>query len=416
VNGQEPGNALRGLLDLPLRQSLAPELQGAIAALGTDIRSAAAAADWAPFYARAIKISDEILGTTDGRLEVLQRHSLSIEDPMEARARIAQAPRREAERLRTEALANVQRLVREWLDRAKRQQEHVAAGCAPYLREARLVERVDGKHGMTLSLDARWWSEFSDYARQCCDEWTKNFCLGLEADVGPSIAEGLGELARRHGPPGAPVAWTQPVTSVQFDTVIEAREVETPSVSLLFVRAVRTTFMMMMGFVSIIVNLAKPLSSGGGGHGSMAEIGQIVLSVISLACFVTAIYFGVGDARRQRETLQKQGLTTWRDSAVTQLRGELDKILDRHRRLLERWAALRADQWTAAIDRWWDTRVEPRFVESDAMAAEHAKELKLQQGRLQEELGGLRALRNQLSQTTLFELRRRLRDLSEGAP
>ena len=406
----DPVPALRSLLDLPLRQAVDPEPLRAINALTADVRAADASGQWAAVYARSIKITDELLAATDRRLEELQRRALSTEDPMEARARIAQAPRREAEQLRAQAQASVQKLLREWVDRAKRQQEHVTSGCVPFLRESRLVNRVDDKHHMTLTVDDRWWAEFSDYTRQCCEEWTKHFCLGLEQDVGPSIAEALGEMARRHGTPTAPVTWTQPVTASNFDLLTDPREVEVPSRGALLIRAIRTNFMMMMGFVTILFSIVKGLTTSTGSSDDY----KYALGVIGAGFFALSIFFGNDDAQRQRETLQKQGLTGWRDTTTAQIRSELDKVIDRHRRALERWAVLRAEQWTASIDRWWDTRVEPRFIESDGIAADHARELKIQQGRMQEEIGTLRALRNQLAQTTLFDLRRRLRDLSEG--
>lgn len=408
----EPGNALRALLDLPLRQALDPGSISAIATFASEIRGATSSTDWSPLYARAIQISDELLGTTDRRLEELQRRALTLEDPMEARNRISQAPRREADRARTEAKASIQKVLREWIDRAKRQQEHVASGCAPQFQDLRLVRETTTEHGVMVALDPRWWADFSGYVSQCCDQWTKNFCPGVDHGFGPVIAQGLSEIEKRHGPVELLPSSAFPIVDARFEAQPSSREVDVPSAASMLMRSASRMTMMIGGIVGTGLGAATA-----GAHGTDAvKYVALGVAVVSFIAFTAITYVGYGEAKHQKAVLRERGVTMWRDTSVAQIRGDLDKVLDRHRRALERWATQRAEQWTAAIDRWWETRVEPRLAESDVSATDQARELKLQQSRLQEEIGNLRSFRSQLAQTVIFELRRRLRELSESAP
>jgi hypothetical protein len=378
----DPVGAFRALIDLPLRQQFDPTFCIAINELSGQLRAVTPSTDWGPIYHQAIKVADDLLANTDRRLEDLQRRALTIEDPMEARNRLSQAPRREAERLRGEAKNTVQRVLREWIDRAKRQQDHVASGCVPLLRQNGLVNETATTHGLTLSLDKAWESQFTSYVSQCCDTWAQNFAPGVEQGLASGITQALVVLNRVHGNVNSPAYPGNPGAEIRFDVHVNAQDVEIPHVRQLALQSVQR--------------------AAGGGN----PIGMILGLAVSAS--------RLADARHQQEVLRERGVTAYRESAAMQFRAELDKVLDRHRRLLERWSTQRAEQWSAAVDLWWDSRVEPQLAQADAAAADQVRELKLQQSRMQEELSNLRSFRGQLSQTILFELRRRHRELAEA--
>ena len=262
-----------------------------------------------------------------------------------------------------------------------------------------------------FALDPRWWADFSGYVSQCCDQWTKNFCPGVDHGLGPVIAQGLADIEKRHGPIELPSPSAFPNVDARFETQPPSREVDVPSAVSMLMRSASRMTGMIGGIVAGVVSAT--VSTNGAGTVKYVALG---VAVVSFIAFAVTTYVGFGEAKHQKAVLRERGVTMWRDSSVAQIRGDLDKILDRHRRALERWATQRAELWTAAIDRWWDTRVEPRLAESDVSATDQARELKLQQSRLQEEIGSLRSFRSQLAQTVIFELRRRLRELSDSAP
>ncbi len=405
----EPAPALRALLDLPLRHSLDPVFAEGIRDIATNARGASPTSDWAEIYAGAVRLVDDHVAALDRRLEEFQRKSLAAEDPLEARARIAQVPRRDAERVRSDAKAEIQKALREWVDRSKRQQEHVAIGCAPLLRDDRMVVPIQTAHGISVSVDTRWAASFYAFVIQCCDEWIRNYTVGSEESLQNNAREVLAEFGKKVGEFQNPASLSPPSTALVPEAVIGPRDVDIPSIITRMSQSVGRMVTLILPLVGAIGGVA--VFGGSDSHGSAGLIG----GGVSLLVLVFTTTINTLDGRRQQVVARERGIATYRDAAVAQLRTELDKVLDRHRRALERWTTQRADQWNAAIDQWWAQRVEPHLAAADAHATEVARELKFQQSRLQEEIGNLRSFRNLLSQTILFELKKRRRELIEAS-
>lgn len=381
----DPGATLRGFIDLPLRYPLEPELTGSINAFAAEARLHPVDADWIPVYARAVQVAEAALSSVDRRLEDLQRRALTIEDPSDARNRIAQVPRRDADRARIEVKAEIQRALRDWSDRLRRQHEHVGSGCGPLLRQDHLVKESPSGRDVLIALNPQWWQDFSNYVGQCCEAWSQNAIVGVDREVGSAVQRGLSPLVRRYGSLEGPPAFPAPAIDLNFDVHVDEHEVEVPGTAAHLLRAAA-------GFAGAVASM-NPL---GGLRALQAGVSFVEL-------------------QRGQSMRREQAVTAWRETAVAQIRTDLERVLDRHRRALERWTTRRCEQWFVAIDRWWDARVEPHFAVADRDAVEAVRELKLQHSRIQEEISGLRSLRNQLSQTVLFDLRRRLRELSDFA-
>jgi hypothetical protein len=164
--------------------------------------------------------------------------------------------------------------------------------------------------------------------------------------------------------------------------------------------------------IGAVIYFAGMLSSSGEqrqGSSSMLLRGGLILAVLPVS-----LVLGLGAAKKQRAAQRDKALAAHRQAMQQFARGEIERALEKHRRVLERWITARGEVWAQAVDGWWSEAVEPRLAEADARATDTARELRMQQTRLGEEQTALRTFRSQLSQNLMFDLKKRLRELEEA--
>ncbi len=226
----EPSNALRALLELPLRHQVAPEANEAIAALQQSIRQTAPDGEWITHYTRSIEIVDMVVRTTDARMEEMQRKALAMEDPNEAKQRLATAPRREAERVRTDAKAAAQRVAKEWVERSKRQVEHVTGQCIEAAQTLLVTKEEPVETGIVLRIDPPSLAQFAGYVSRCAEEWTKNAVGGVEKSLSDAVMGVTANLSvQGNRGPATPRTTDSPANEAKIAGEPPVKQEEVPS-------------------------------------------------------------------------------------------------------------------------------------------------------------------------------------------
>jgi hypothetical protein len=424
----EPSAALRSLVDLPLKTTLSAASVESLRGLGEETRKAKAREDWSAVYASGVTILEGIVAEVDANLEELQRKILHSDDPNDAKNRIAGVPRREAERGRNDARAALQRVGKEWVERSRRQLERVTTQCLESAQSIAIKEK-ETHDGVELSTDPAWWSQYVGFVGRCADEWTSSFTSGAEesfasqtaAAISPALAHASGQSV------AAPPSLAPPENEARLPLETPSKELEIQGTAAALLQSVRSNVMAVGIFGTVLVVVVTlvdkipGLTAGvGAAHGTGPEThsapnSMMMRGILILAVLPFSIIFGLKSIAKQRAAVRAKGIAAHRTALQSFLKLELERALERHRKVLERWLSQRAELWSTAIDRWWETHVETKLAEYEQQSVTTIRELKLQQGRMSEELSALKTLRNQLSQTLLFELRRRLRELQETA-
>ena len=418
----EPAPPLRAVLDVPLRFALAPELADSIQKLAESVKKTTPDGDWASHYSGAIAVVEQILRDADGRIEEMQRRALSSEDPNELRLRLSQGPRRDAERTRSEAKAGVLKATKEWVERSKRQMEHVVEQCTLAAQKFVVKEHATAS-GIEVRVDAAWWSDFTAHVARCCEEWTRTATGGaeggLERAVGAATASLVSAVAKGRVV-NTPATLVSPSIDARIGGEPPSKEADIPSLGTALMAYVRSHIMAVGIFgtvIAVVITFSGMLfGTSGEGHGSSSPNTMLIRGGLILAVLPVSIVFGIKAAKSQRIVLRDKALAAHKQATQAYLKAELEKTLERHRKALERWMTTRSEEWTGSLDRWWEEAVEPRLGELDASAADAIREQKLSAGKLTEEQAGLKAFRNQLAQSLLFDLKKRQRELLEARP
>jgi hypothetical protein len=422
----EPSAALRSLIDLPLKTSLSAASAESLRGLGEETRKAKAREEWSAVYASGVTILEGIVAEVDASLEDLQRKILHSDDPNDAKNRIAGLPRREAERGRNDARAALQRVGKEWVERSRRQLERVTTQCLESSQSLAIKEK-ETPEGVELSTDPAWWSQYVGFVGRCADEWTSSFTSGAEegfasqtaAAISPALAHASGQSV------AAPPSLAPPENEARLPLETPSKDLEIQGTAAALLQSVRSNVMAVGIFGTVLVVVVSlvdkiPGLTAGSAHGTAPENhsapnSMMMRGILILAVLPFSIFFGLKSIAKQRAAVRTKGIAAHRTALQSFIKLELERALERHRKVLERWLAQRAELWSTTIDRWWESHVEPKLAEYEQQSVTTIRELKLQQGRMSEELSALKTLRNQLSQTLLFELRRRLRELQETA-
>ena len=416
----EPTPPLKAVLDLPLRSTDTPaELLPRIDELSRAVRDMPRDGDWIPIYEEAIAIVELVGRDVDARFAEMQRRLLDAEDPNEAKQRTLQGPRREAERLRTEAKNAVQRVDRDWVDRSKRQLDQLLEKCLKSGRKSVAVTEKTTSAGLELEVDGTWWAEFLGYVGRCCDEWTRNVTTGVEADLEKATREATASLLPRTGGRGVSSPATEPAPPTEAKTTEELPEkvADVPSRGAALMRYVRSNIMAVSIFgtmFAVVIGVVFQMTSDDANASARPVSTMYVRGGLLLLVLPIVLFFGLRAGNAQREKLRQKAVEQHRKDIQTFLKGAVLAILERHRGALERWIHARAEAWAERVDVFWDDVLDPVLAEKDSHAAERIKELKLEQAKLAEEQQALKMARSQIGDKLLFDLRRRHRELVDG--
>lgn len=396
----DPTSGLRGLTELPYRFPLQAAQVTSLGELGAAIRDAHSPEAWVSIYADGHLAAERLLTDVDHRIETQQKQLNGLEDPMEARGRLAVTPRRDAERAVADLRAAIQRCGKDSLDRVRRQQELVADRSKSWLRDGFRYSEQPADYGINLDLDATWWAQLEEFLAGTWAGWRENVIEGVDTSLQRTVSEGAAALATRsEGGFRAPPAYPMPEPRLQVDRPDALTFIEALNPVMAMFRSVKGAAAMFSGMVV----------AAGAAVGLPVTLTIKACAAVCIAGVCLAFIYPY--AQHQRQISRERSIQTWRESITQKIRFELNSQFDRQRRVLERWIEARVEQWLHAVDAWFADRVEPQFGDADVIAQERVREIKLQQTRLQDELTSLRSLRSQLAQTILPDLRRRYDEL-----
>ena len=413
----EPTVALRALLDLPLRFKVPDAFAAQIDTLASMLSQVKAREEYTAIYRSAVDLVEALVRELDATIEQMQRDGLRQDDPNELRQRLAGAPRKEAEKARSDARTSLQRVHKEWVERTRRQLDHVAAQCTEAGHGALPTEEKT-QEGLTLGVAPQWWKEYGGYVTRCCEEWTRNVVEQAEQayqdGVMAALAPALRHASKRN--PSAPERAIQPLPEAKLAAETPTKEAEIPTTAGALMQSVRTNVMAVGIFGTVLAVIVTVAGKAFGEGPSSSSYTMLARGGLILAVLPFSIVSGLKAARTKRATLREKALAAHKAAVVAFVKSELDKGLERHRKALERWLSSRAEAWTFAVDRWWDVNVEPSLAEYDSRAGDAVRDTRLSQAKFSEELAAVRTFRSQLAQNLLFDLRRRHRELTEAPP
>lgn len=421
IRTAEPAPPLRAVLDLPLRTTgIATEASNRIAALNETVRATPKDGDWTTVYEIAIGIVEAVADHADARLAELQRSALEMEDPAEVRQRTVEGPRREADRVCTEVKGAIQRVERDWTERSKRQLDHVLEKCLESGgKSLQTTEEASGT-GLKLRVDAAWWAQFLGYIGRCCDEWTRNVTTGLDQDAAAAVRAGTAGLLSTSAGKGVPEPELQPAPATEARVTEDPpeKEAEVPNRGAALLRYIRSNVMSVSMFgtmFAVVIGIVFQFTGDHDGQPSARPISTIyVRGGLLMLVLPIVTFLGLRAGTKQRETSRAKAVEQHRQAVQTYLKTVLDKVLERHRKALERWIHARTESWTAQVETFRQDVLTPVLAEGSTAAAAAVKDLKLQQAKLMEEQNALKTFRNQVGQNLLFDLRKRHRELREG--
>jgi hypothetical protein len=406
----DPVQALRGLTDLHYRFMLDAAQVAALVDIAVGSRDIASTEAWRECYERAIAVAEQILSDVDRRIEAQQQSLGTMEDPLDARNRLATAPRRAAEKAVGEVRTQLQRSAKTWLDRLTRQQELAMDGCAPWFRDSVKWSEKRDRHGITMELDSQWWQQLEQFVRRTCTNWQTSVTKGVDADSSPTVSDwATRSVGINRSLPPIVDSLAVPDARVRFDVPMLAREIEVPGRWMVVLRSSRGMAMTVIGpFASLLPHFVPR------GYNGSSSLPQVIAG-LTAAAMVISMFVAFSDVEHQQRILYERALQQWKDTAHQQARIAVTAALDRQRRALERWVEMRVEQWTRAVDAWFATNIDPQLTAFDTSAQDYARQIKLMQARMQEELSTQRSLRSQLGQNILPELRRRYHELASSA-
>lgn len=409
---------LRALLDLPLRFKVPPAFSERIDGLATSVAQAKSRDDYGAIYKSAVDLVEELVRELDGTIEQMQREGLRQDDPNDLRQRIAGAPRKEAERARTEAKTALQKAHKEWVDRTRRQLDHVTTQCMEAAATPEMTE-ANTDDGVKLGVESRWWKEYAAYVVTCCEEWTRNVVEKADDAYRKTVTSAVAPALQHTSQRGvaSPDAASAPSVDTKISSDTPAKDVEIPTTLGALLQSVRSNVMAVGIFGTVVVVIISIAGNAfGKGTSSSSSYTMLARGGLILAVLPFSIVFGLKAAKKQRASLREKALVAHKQAIGAFVKAEVDKALERHRKTLERWLTTRGEAWANAIDKWWDGEVEQALARYEAKAIDVVRDARLSQAKFTEELGAVRAFRSQLAQNLLFDLRRRHREIAEAPP
>jgi hypothetical protein len=409
----EPSPSLRQLFDLPLKNDVAQPAAQSIDALSKAARGVGNPEEWLDVYDRGIRIVESLLSDVEARVAQLQQSSLDGEDAAEIRQKYAVGPRKEAERVRADVQAQTQRVVKEWSSRAKRQSAYLIEQWTTTVNGLQVTQRSESNQ-VLFSVDESWLKELCVYVHRCVDEWVRTTVSGvddaLHAGVTkastPLLVHSSGVLPSRpplQGPPG---------NDGKAQLIVEGGRPKIPGIIESAFKTLRSHVMTIGILGSVVTGVALLLSRGGddgsGNVNSMMVRGGLIVAVLPVS-----LVFGLVASRKQRAQQVGEALEKYKVEARSRLMAALEKTVEGQQDILERWSGTRGAQWVDAWSDWYREEVDSVLEGLEAKGNEALRDLKVNQSKISEELSSLKLFRSQVSQTLLFELRKRRRDLTE---
>ena len=393
----EPSPALRTFFDLPLRLDLPAELTARVETLEKQARALQPTDTWLPIYEGAIGLSEAAGAHLEEQLDAVRDQLLGLPDPNRLRQETVGRLRKEADDARASLKTDLQALVREWSDRAKRQQSQVGKECETPVSEHLVLVEAPVAGGVALSIEPGWWGEYRGFAHKCSTLWTEQVANGVEMDLQARMAD-LSALSFSEGKPVPTlVPPTPPKPEGLFETPPRTEQVELPSAMGALASFVRSNLMMVSMFSMMVV--------GGG----VISRGTVLLGALP---FIAVFGFFAG--RRQRDRLKTKALEAARTKVLSEVQRDLKSGLDGCRSALERHIKARTKAYEAAADTWGKEVLAPAMEAAEAETNASIKRLRKQSGQLQEKQAGLKGQLTQVNKNLLFELRRRQRDLGRA--
>ena len=208
---------------------------------------------WPEVYDEAILLVDGLAARLETQLEVYQRDLLAMEDPNEMRRRLAEGPRRAAEKVRADAKAAIQRAHGEWVDRSRRQLEKVSTEALGKLAPSLAVVEGSAATGIELSVDEARWGKAATYVERCADTWTANLVEGADDTMSDYATTAVVGFRSRKG--RAAMALPEPrdptARAARLGQEPAKRVIEIPGFAGALVHSVRSGVMMVGMFAGL---------------------------------------------------------------------------------------------------------------------------------------------------------------------
>lgn len=409
----EHQRSLKNFFELPFRMELTADIRANIDALYQRVYRGAEQ-DWKAVYNDALSVCWRVAGELDARGSELQQQNLLAAERSERDARGAQGLQAAAEETRRELKRVIERVGREWVDRARRQFEHVLYECtstAVTTMESQGISQDPPAQGVplteqcvTLSVRAEWWQRYVAYVGECCHRWTQATTSGLESGFNSAVLSALAGTATFAQRP-----YAAPPPAPDTEILLGGRpppqqKVDVPGVLATGFTRARTLGFAFMGVVMLGAKIGF----------DNYEVDTPYKPFVTPFTVGLLVFF-VGMALWQAIVLQgkerEKGVAAQCQALEAYTRTELQRSLERHRQKLERYVQLSIEQWEQSIDRYFTAVLLPSLDRDMDARAEALRRSKLSAAAVSEELAKVRSQRSAL-QNTLIELQTRLRDLS----
>ncbi|PJB45758.1 MAG: hypothetical protein CO108_06755 [Deltaproteobacteria bacterium CG_4_9_14_3_um_filter_63_12] len=409
----EPSKVLLGLFNLPLQQELPEPFVEALEELRqrtTQLtRDGVEQASWLPVYDEAIEVLVFLGEELKEDLRRLQQELLEAEDASELKRRLVQDPRREADEAKRSVRESLQKTMREWVDRNKRQMDHVGKNCQEvFEKKFRLDERPTST-GIEMAMPDGLWDDYCQYFKECCQTWIKNTTQGVEVAFAQNVNTGAAPL-RTIGRPEifCPPDTTPPSNRVGIEGAKPAPEVlAIPGRGKLFGQYIRSNIM-SVGMFGMLVGSMLAMFGWKVGSGT-------IRAALIAALLPISIIFGALGVKRQRQELSEKAVADQKKK----ISGTTDKAvkarLDEQRQALDRWINARLTVWSNTTDQYWKDQIEPHFSELEAAAKKATIDHTIWRNSLNDKMNALRTLGARVNGTTLPELRARQRDIRDAS-
>lgn len=409
----EPSPPLRQLFDLPLKNDVAHPAAESIDALSKAARGVGNPEEWVDVYDRGIRIVEALLTDVEGRVTQLQQSALDGEDASDIRQKYAVGPRKEAERVRSDVNAQTQRVVKEWSSRAKRQAAYLVEQWTGTVEGLQVIQRTDGAQTL-FSVSDDWLKELRVYVHRCVDEWVRTTVSGIDDALHAAVTKATTPLLVHSSGvlPSRPALQGPPANDGKIQLPVEEGRPKIPGVLESAFKTLRS-HIMTIGILGSVVTGVALLLSRGSDEGSGSVNSMMVRGALIVAVLPVSLVFGLLVSRKQRAQQVSEALEKYKVDTRTRLMSALEKVTEAQEDVLERWCSSRGAQWVDAWSEWSASAVEPALEGLETKGTEALRELKVSQSKIAEELSSLKLFRSQVSQTLLFELRKRRRDLTE---
>lgn len=400
----EHQTALQPVLDLALKYRPSPALAERIAALAATVGTAPD--PWGPVYEEAIGIVEALQREMAAQHEALHQRAHAVEDPNDLKRRMVENAKEEVEVAKRRTLAQLKGVVAEGEGRLKRQAAHLLTEHSRVFRAEVTLLEAPASFGVRLSVDPEFWHGFVRQLNTTCDTWTQAFSTQHE----PLIVHAVRPIAEvsvtERAPLHCPSALVAPAPPGSAVLPPPAREVQVPAVGDMLVTFVKSNIMTLGIASMVLAALLSMLPSGAGAHPTSPTNlrGLVILAAMPV--------LGVGGwqaAQRERLKVRTKLMVEHREKAADAILAAAETLLDAHRQALERWLRRRAEECTAAVDRWHVEVARPRVQAVEGQAADVVRRQRAESTQVQKELTALEQGRNLLNQTLLADLRRRLK-------